>query len=189
MQRLSPLTLVTVLGGLLTTHCQAVDFAKQIFPILNSKCSSCHNEKKGKTKGDFAIDRKEDVAKQVKGGSPDASDLLRIITLPESDEDVMPPKGKGKVSASEVALIKQWITEGASLEAGGAAPAPASAPTPAAGGAQAWTNTAGKTLQAEFDRLEGDAVVVKATDGVYYKIPLANLSAASQAQAKKAGGQ
>ena len=51
-----------------------------------------------------------------------------------------------------------------------------------------WTNTAGTALQAECDRIEGDAVVIKTADGTYYKVPLANLSADSQAQAKKAGG-
>ena len=88
--------------------------------------------------------------------------------------------------------MKAWITEGASFTGGGAAPAaPAAAPAAAApaGAAQSWTNTAGKALQAAFDRLEGDAVVLKTADGKYYTVPLANLSPESQAQAKKAAGQ
>ena len=180
--------LAAVLGGFLTTNSHAADIGK-VMTILAAKCANCHSSKKGKVKGDFDIDSKDDMKKQVKPGSPDASSLVISITLPEDDDDVMPPKGKGRVSPAEVAAIKQWITEGASLEPGGAPkPAPAAGAPTVAGGAMAWTNTAGKSLQAEFDRLEGDAVVLKAADGKYYKIPLANLSPESQAQAKKAGG-
>ncbi|MBL9115281.1 MAG: hypothetical protein JNJ83_09780 [Verrucomicrobiaceae bacterium] len=190
MLRLKTLMLSTVLGGVVAVPAHAVDFARQVFPILKSKCGKCHTVGK-EEKGDFAVDRKEDMQKQVKAGSPDASSLIITITLPDDDDDVMPPKGKGtRVSPQEVALIKQWITEGASFEAGGAKPAaPAPAPATAGGGAgNTWTNTAGKTLTADFDRMEGDAVVVKGADGTYYKIPLANLSPESQAQAKKAAG-
>lgn len=191
MKRSTTLTLAALAGGLLSTPAFAVDFNSQIFPILNNKCAKCHSEKKGETKGDFAIDRIADMKQQVKAGSPQASSLIISITAPDDDDDVMPPKGKGpRVSGPEVALIKQWITEGASFEAGGAKPAaPTGAPAAAAGGAMAWTNTAGKTLQAEFDRLDGGNVVLKAADGKYYSVPLANLSPESQAQAKKAAGQ
>lgn len=168
----------------LTSSASAVDFARQVMPILNQKCAECHSEAKGKTKGDFAIDRKDDVAKSVKAGSPDASNLVIVVTEPDDSDDVMPPKGKNRLSANEVATLKAWITEGASFEAGGAAPA-----APAAGSAQNWTNTSGKSILALFDRLDGDAVVLKTQDGTFYRVPLANLDAASQAQAKAAGGQ
>ena len=180
-----PSLLVATLCGAFSLQAQAVDFAKQVFPILNSKCSECHSEKKGKTKGDFAIDRKEDIQSNVKAGSPDASSLVITVTLPKDDEDVMPPKGKNMLTPAEVKVLKDWIQEGASFDAAGAAP---TAAAPAAGPAQTWTNTAGKSLLALFDRLEGDAVVVKTADGTYYTIPLANLSPESQAQAKRAAG-
>jgi hypothetical protein len=182
--------LIATLCGAVSFQAQAVDFAKQVFPILNSKCGECHSEKKGKTKGDFAIDRKADIESNIKAGSPDASSLVITVTLPKDDEDVMPPKGKNMLTPAEVKVLKDWIQEGASFDAAGAKPV--AAPTtaaPAAGTALTWTNTAGKSLLALFDRLEGDAVVVKTADGTYYTIPLANLSPESQAQAKKAGGQ
>jgi uncharacterized membrane protein len=122
--------IIAALCGAVTFQAQAVDFAKQVFPILNSKCSECHSEKKGKTKGDFAIDRKEDIHSNVKAGSPDASSLVITVTLPKDDEDVMPPKGKNMLTPAEVKVLKDWIQEGASFEAAGAAPtaaAPAAA--------------------------------------------------------------
>jgi hypothetical protein len=179
------LTAVITLAG---SSAFAVDFNTQIFPILNNKCAKCHSEKKGETKGKFAVDRKGDLMKGIKAGEPAKSSLVITVGLPADDEDAMPPKGKGTpLTPAEIGLLKQWITEGANFEAGGAAPAPA--PAAAAGGAMSWTNTGGKALQAEFDRLEGDAVVLKMADGQYYKVPLASLSPESQAQAKKAAGQ
>lgn len=175
----TPLLAIAALA--FTASANATDYAKQVFPILNQKCAECHSEKKGKTKGDFAIDRMDDMKKQVKAGSPDASSIVISVTLPDDDEDVMPPKGKNRLTPAEVGILKAWITEGASFEAGGAAPA--------AGGAMTWTNTAGKAIQAEFDRIDGDAVVIKTADGTYFKVPLSGLSPESQAQAKKAAGQ
>jgi hypothetical protein len=180
--------LAAILGGAFIVPAQAVDFSRQVLPVLKNKCGKCHTTGK-EEKGDFAVDNIKHMEKQVKAGRPEASSLVITITLPDDDDDVMPPKGKGtRVSPAEVSLIKQWITEGASFEAGGAKPAAPAAPTAAAGAAATWTNAAGKSLTAVFDRLEGDAVVVKDANGTYYKIPLANLSPESQAQAKKAGG-
>jgi mono/diheme cytochrome c family protein len=179
------------------TRASAVDYASQIAPILNQKCSECHNAKRGKTKGDFAIDRLEDMKKQVKAGNPQASSLLVTISLPDDDDDVMPPKGKNRVTPPQVALIRQWITEGASFEKGGATP-PAAPATPTTTGAPAtaagetftmWTNSAGTTLEAAFVSMEGtDKVLlkVKAT-GQVHRVPLSSLSAESQELAKRGG--
>ncbi len=154
--------------------------------MLQKKCADCHSEAK-KVKGKFDINKPETYAQSVKAKDL-SSKLLTSVKAADDDEDVMPPKGKNKLTPAEVAVIEAWITEGASFAAGGAKPAPGAA-APAAGGAQTWTNAAGKPLQAVFDRLEGDAVVLKTADGKFYTVPLANLSADSQAQAKKDAGQ
>ena len=67
-----------------------------------------------------------------------------------------------------------------------AAPAPAPLPA-AAGGVLKWTNTEGKTIDAEFMGLEGDSVLLKIpATGTTHILPLSKLSAESQAQAKAA---
>jgi hypothetical protein len=169
----------------------AVEF-KQIFPVLNQKCSECHSKAK-KVKGKFDIGVPGDWTKQVNVAKPELSGIIHNVTSPDDDDDVMPPKGKNKMTAAEIGMLKQWISEGASFTPGGAKPAapaaPAAAPAAAAGGAMNWTNASGKSIKAIFDRIEGDAVVLKVADGKYYSVPLAGLDAASQAQAKKAAGQ
>jgi mono/diheme cytochrome c family protein len=178
------------LSLLLLPAASAVDYKSQVFPILNQKCSECHSVAKDKIKGKFAIDRLEDMQKHVKAGEPVKSTLVYTVTLPDDDEEVMPPKGKNRLTPAEVTLLKTWIQEGASFE-GGAPPAPTTAPAApaAAGGILSWTNTEGKAIQAAFDGLQGNDVVLKTADGARHAYPMDKLSPESQAQAKKLAGQ
>jgi mono/diheme cytochrome c family protein len=169
----------------------AVDYKSQIFPILNQKCAECHSVARDKIKGKFAIDRLEDMQKHVKAGEPVKSTLVYTVTLPDDDEEVMPPKGKNRLTPAEVTLLKTWITEGASFDAGAPPPpsAPATAPATAPAGILSWTNSEGKAIQAAFDGLQGTDVVLKTADGARHAYPLSKLSPESQAQAKKLAGQ
>lgn len=183
MKLKASLTLIAALVAF--THAGAVDFKSQIFPVLNQKCSECHSAAK-KVKGKFDINKPGDFDKHVKAGKPDVSGIVLNVTAPDDDDDVMPPKGKNKMTPPQVALLKQWIQEGASFTAGGAAPAaaPAAAPT-----AQKWTNTAGAEIEATFEGMDGtDFVLLKVVStGVVHKVPLASLSAESQTLAKNGG--
>jgi mono/diheme cytochrome c family protein len=178
---------------LVSTQVLAVDYARQIAPLLNQKCAECHSAKRNKTKGDFAIDRLEDMQKQVKAGEPQKSSLLITVSLPDDDEDVMPPKGKNKMNAAQLALLKQWIEEGANFTAQATPPpaAPTGAPATPGGApaAQKWTNAAGKEIEATFEGMQGaDTVLLKVTaTGLVHAVPLSSLSAASQELAKKGG--
>jgi Planctomycete cytochrome C len=110
----------------------AIDFEKQILPILKTSCFKCHekehedNGKIKKPKGGLRLDSaaaimkggKEYPDENVVAGKPDASWLLKTMSLPESDEMAMPPEGKGdRVSAEDQALVKKWIESGASFGA------------------------------------------------------------------------
>lgn len=180
--------------ALLTSTASAVDYAKQIAPIFRQKCFACHSETR-KVKGKLALDDAKlpeqiGPGKNIIPGEPMKSTMFINCTLPDDDADVMPPDGKNRLTAAELDLLKAWITEGASLTAGGAAPAPAAAPTAApamAGGVTKWTSSDGKVIDAQFMGLQGDGVLLKMPDtGVTHLVPLARLSAESQAQAKAA---
>lgn len=167
-----------------TAH--AVDYRTQVLPVLNQKCAECHSVARDKIKGKFAIDRTEDMQKHIKAGEPMKSTLVVSVTLPDNDEDVMPPKGKNRLTPAEVATLKQWIEEGASFEGG--APATAAAPT-APAELLTWTNAEGKPIQAIFGGIHGENVSLKTADGSVHAYPLSKLSAESQAQARKLAGQ
>jgi mono/diheme cytochrome c family protein len=175
----------------------AVDYTKEIKPIFSQKCYACHAVSKGKTKGDVALDTPEKLAEviapggHVVAGAPEKSTLLISCKLPDDDDEVMPPKGKNRLTPAEITALETWIKEGASLIAGGAAPAAApTAAAPATGGAQNWTSSDGKVIQATFAGMKDGAVLLKlASSGEVFQVPLTRLSAESQAQAKAAAGQ
>lgn len=102
-----------------------VDFAKEIWPILEKRCVECHaaphteNGRTKKPKGGVTLDSKEGIlaskrGKLVVAGKPDDSLLFGSITLPADDEDRMPPEKKGDpLTKAQTDLIKAWIEGGA----------------------------------------------------------------------------
>ncbi len=189
----SPLTAALIIANALSAS--AVDFTKEVKPIFNQKCYACHAVSKGKTKVDLALDTPERLAEVIKPGGqiipgdPAKSSLLTSCKLPDDDDDSMPPKGKNRLTPAELITLETWIKEGASMT-GGAAPPVAAAPpaaAPTTGGTQSWTSNDGKAIQATFMGLQGDGVLLKmAGNGETFLVPLARLSADSQAQAKAA---
>jgi hypothetical protein len=107
----------------------AVNFRTQVWPLLAKQCVDCHRapykDNAGKIanpKGGLRLDGAGPIMKggtdgdAVVAGDPDKSSIYQRILLPPDHEDVMPPKGKGKLlSFDETELIKQWIIEGASF--------------------------------------------------------------------------
>ena len=107
----------------------AVNFRTQLWPLLAKNCVDCHRaphkDPSGKLVEPKGRLRLDGAALILKGGSegdavvpgdPDKSSLYQRILLPPDHEDVMPPKGKGKLfSFDDSELLKQWIIEGASF--------------------------------------------------------------------------
>ena len=94
----------------------AVDFKKDIKPLLESRCVSCHSS--SKQKGDLNL---SSLLASTKGGdsgpaiipkNTDESLLLERISLPHDDEEIMPPKG-APLNSEEIALFKKWVEDGA----------------------------------------------------------------------------
>jgi mono/diheme cytochrome c family protein len=185
---MKPATIALATLVVASATASAVDYASQIAPIFRAKCYECHHTSK-KVKGDVDLaDNKmpESIGagKHIVPNEPKKSTMLIYCALPDDDEDVMPPKGKNRLTPAELKMLETWITEGASLTAGGAAP---TAAAPAAGGAQKWTSADGKIIEATFVRVDGDNVVLTVTaTGTTHAVPLSRLSPESQAQAKAA---
>jgi len=98
--------------------CWAVDFVKDIQPILETSCVSCHQEKKAD--GELRLDT---LAGALAGGSsgpalvpgkPEASPLYALANLPADDDQLMPPaKQGGPLKPEQLALLKEWIASDA----------------------------------------------------------------------------
>ncbi len=91
-------------------------FDKDILPIIQSRCTDCHG--KDKQKGKLRIDSFAELQKGADGepivvaGKVGESSILARISLPDSDDERMPPKGD-RLSEPVNALIKRWIEQGA----------------------------------------------------------------------------
>ena len=93
----------------------AVVFTDMVQPILQSKCISCHNNKKAK--GELIMETPAQILKGGKDGKlwdsidVDASLLLKRIHLPEEDEKHMPPQGKPQLSQQEMNILYYWLKD------------------------------------------------------------------------------
>lgn len=99
---------------------EAVVFTDIIYPILDARCVSCHNPEK--SKGDLMMHSRDALLAGGENGpifvagDALASEMMKRIHLPESEEDHMPPKGKSQLTDEQIALISWWINTGASFD-------------------------------------------------------------------------
>ncbi len=100
--------------------CKSVDYLRDIRPILSDKCYACHGPDEASREADLRLDQlasaiTSDSAQHavIVRGEADNSELVRRIESTDADL-LMPPADSGKVlSADEIAMIRQWIKEGA----------------------------------------------------------------------------
>ncbi len=104
--------------GVTLAKVQRISFVKDIKPILEADCISCHKE--GHAKGKLRLDNKADAFKGGKGGPsivswhPEKSPTYTTTALPPDHDDLMPPKDKGgPLSKEAIELLRQWIAQGA----------------------------------------------------------------------------
>lgn len=96
-----------------------VDFSREIRPILSENCFFCHGPDEKKREAGLRLDDEtaakadNDGVTAVVPGSPEKSALLDRITTTDPDEVMPPPKLHKTVTPAQVALIRQWIQEGA----------------------------------------------------------------------------
>jgi mono/diheme cytochrome c family protein len=102
--------------GLALANEGKVDFVRDVQPILEFHCVACHNAEE--TKAGLRFDRADLFFKGGDGGDalvkgkPDESLMIELVSLPGDDSDVMPPKGR-PLNEREIAVLRQWISEGA----------------------------------------------------------------------------
>src|SRR5262249_1907515 len=97
-----------------------VSFIKDVAPILKENCFACHDAKKRKGKLDmttFENFRKGgDHDDPIAAGKPEESRIIELLTDPGAKR--MPPRDTGDALPKEkVAVLAQWIKEGAKLDA------------------------------------------------------------------------
>jgi hypothetical protein len=93
-----------------------VSFSKQVAPIFNKRCLACHNAQTAK--GRYNMDSYLGIVKGGEQGDTvipkdaDGSNLVALL------EDGSMPKDADPLTKDEIALVKQWIANGARLDVG-----------------------------------------------------------------------
>ena len=93
-------------------------YAKNIHPIFDANCVSCHGE--SKVSGGLRLDSYDGLMRGgsdgavIISGDPDRSLLLKRVTLPEGHKQLMPAEGKPRLSAGQIAWLRAWIQQGSS---------------------------------------------------------------------------
>ena len=95
----------------------AVDYQRDVQPILTKYCVACHGAKKAES--DLRLDSGAALKAGGYSGSPvvahkSAESILIQVVTGKGDLSSMPPKGD-KLSAAEVAVLARWIDAGAPL--------------------------------------------------------------------------
>jgi uncharacterized membrane protein len=96
----------------------AGQYADVILPLFETQCYECHGDEKDK--GDYKMQTREQLIAPGESklpaiipGDAAASNLVKLIALPEEHEFVMPPEGKGALSSEDILEIMHWIDRGA----------------------------------------------------------------------------
>jgi hypothetical protein len=97
----------------------ALNFSKEIRPILSNNCFPCHGPDEGQRKAKLRVDTQAGSRKDLGGhqaiapGAPEESELIRRIFSDDPDE-IMPPKDSNRsLSQSQKQQLQQWIQNGA----------------------------------------------------------------------------
>jgi dipeptidyl aminopeptidase/acylaminoacyl peptidase len=114
-------TLVALVCCVASVSAEPISFKKDIAPILQNNCFACHGPKKAE--GGYRVDNFEKLTGAGDSGSKgfeaknlDGSESFRRITSADKDERM--PKDGDPLPPEQVALIKQWLEEGAVYDGG-----------------------------------------------------------------------
>ncbi len=100
----------------------AINFNRDIRPILSDKCFHCHGPDKNNRKAKLRLDTAEGATGERDGTFPIVpgdlakSELIHRILSKDSDEMMPPPESNKTLSVGEIDLLKRWIQQGAKYE-------------------------------------------------------------------------
>jgi|GEM_PF-1668028 len=122
------------------------DYVTKVQPIISAHCAGCHNPVR--LRGGLDLTTKDGIMKGgedgvvIVPGNVDKTLLLKLIKHqpPAGGPGAMPPGNRPALSADEIAVIEQWVKDGAVIPADAAptaVPPPPARPAPAAAPAAA----------------------------------------------------
>jgi hypothetical protein len=100
-----------------------LSFNESVQPVLSENCYHCHGPDKSARKAELRLDRGEfafaphgEYAAAIVPGDPDGSPLILRIEAKDPEERMPPPEAHKTLKPREIALLRQWIEEGAKYQ-------------------------------------------------------------------------
>lgn len=116
---LTMIGLLCVVNLAQATESDAIDFSRDIRPILADTCYQCHGPDEQTRESDFRLDLQTDVLKNhgnghlVVPGKPSESVLLQRLLTTDVEQRMPPVDADRQLSSDQIELIRKWIEQGA----------------------------------------------------------------------------
>jgi mono/diheme cytochrome c family protein len=98
---------------------RAIDFVRDIKPILQNSCVKCHG--RGRSKGGFSLETRDAMLEGGDSGAavtPGASQNSHLIALVAGlDPDLVMPQKGTRLKPEQIGLLRAWIDQGAAWDA------------------------------------------------------------------------
>jgi hypothetical protein len=111
----------------------AIDFNRQIRPILAENCYACHGPDDKARKAKLRLDTSTGALSHkglIVPGKSGASELIARVTATEATEIMPPPKSGKKLTRAQIDLLTRWVDAGAAWSDHWAFVAPMRPPLP-----------------------------------------------------------
>ena len=101
--------------ALIYSSTQAVDFNREVRPILADHCFTCHGPDASSRKAKLRLDDRDAALSKEAfvPNKPDESEMMHRIFSDDPDEMMPPPEMKKPLTAEEKDILSQWIAGGA----------------------------------------------------------------------------
>ncbi len=105
---------------LLAAEDSADTFRRQVFPLLSSKCFTCHGPDEETREAGLRLDSREGAIAELDSGSfavvpenAEESELLRRVTTEDEGMRMPPPEAGASLTVQEIDILRSWIEAGA----------------------------------------------------------------------------
>jgi hypothetical protein len=120
IRSLSLLCLISATARLSGQDVAAVDYNREVRPILSDMCFKCHGPDAAERKAGLRLDVRDGAVAMLESGvaaitpgSPENSELLARVTSHDADLLMPPQASEKKLSAAQIDTLTKWIQQGA----------------------------------------------------------------------------
>lgn len=95
----------------------AVDFNRDVLPILSENCFQCHGPDEKTREAKLRLDTKDGLLRTQKPvvipGKATSSELFKRLVTKDADDLMPPPKSKKALTPAQIDTVRRWIDAGA----------------------------------------------------------------------------